>query len=230
MRNMRTIAIAIACMALVGCRGIADPKVAKGPVVPPVATAQVQYKVSLYAGPATEPIGDVQVDTGGVVTVTLTQPIAGTTVQFCPAPSQKYDCFPVVGKMPSGSWAGDFQVLDGTTVLGSTDVPIGTAGVYRTTLVPVTAANGSGGLLYDDGLTQADGGGTLELANGILHVVTTAPGSWTVVQCPVLYDSGCYELGDGTSPFDIATDGIPGDVFRMDSDTQDGFIGGVLVP
>ncbi len=227
----------VACGALAGCGGMADTK-AKGPGVPgtpgappppPTPQTQMQYKVSLYTAPVTEPIGDVQVDTAGVITVTLATPVEGTTVRFCPAPAQKYDCFPVGARMPSGSWAGDFQVLQGTTVLGYTDVPIGTGGMYRTTLVQVQLANGAGGLLYDDGLAQADGGGTMELVDGMLHVVTTAPGSWAVVQCPVRYDSGCYTLGEGMSPFDIAPDGIPGDVFRLDSDTQDGFIGGIEV-
>ena len=82
---------------------------------------------------------------------------SGITVQFCPAYNSSYStdvpaCFDVAvvstdasGNSPrsslkfprSGSWAGDFQLLYGTTVVAQTSFPPGSRGLNAS--VPVTA-------------------------------------------------------------------------------------------
>lgn len=192
----------------------------------PCGTAQVQYKVSLSN--FTADIGQVTVDTTGKVTAQASSLTAKTTYQleFCPAPSQNYACFPIAD-MPtdssgnssitatfpnSGDWAGDFKVTLGGTSQAQTDiVPNISTSVYSAILLPASTANGNGIVLNGPSPGPQDplSSGTVTLVSGAIQFVINGamPDSvYTATECPTFFGSSCYALYDSQRNGNFTTD------------------------
>jgi hypothetical protein len=239
--------------------------------VPTTASSgTTQYQASLFTATNdnTPPVGQVSVDTSGNVTVQLTSAAASTsyTVQFCPAYNGNstitYSCFTVgtvstdasgnasatMAFPQSGSWAGDFELLSGTTIEYQTDVIANNPSqVYMSTLQPVDTVNGKG-----VGSTSGPQGpltsGTVTLSNGtsLQFVLTGASPNTTYTTAETtnpLGSSNGYELynsqgvggfttnGSGDVTFTVLQDDYFGDMFEVFSPTAAaGYIGGFSVP
>jgi hypothetical protein len=237
--------------------------------VPTTASSgTTQYEATLFTATNRPTGGQISVDTTGTVTVQLTGDAASTsyTVQFCPAYNQNstitYSCFTVgtvstdasgnanttMAFPQSGSWAGDFNLLSGTTIEYQTDVVANNpTQVYMSTLQPVDTVNGKG-----VGSTTGPQGpltsGTVTLSNGtsLQFVLTGATASTTYTTIETtnpLGSSNGYELynsqgtggfttdNSGDVTFTVLQDDYFGDMFEVFSPTAlAGYIGGFSVP
>jgi methionine-rich copper-binding protein CopC len=230
------------------------------------STSSAQYQSPLF-GSANSSNGQVSLDTSGNVTVQLTGATAGTTfsVQFCPAAlvnsSITYSCFSVgtvtsdasgnanttMTFPQSGSWAGDFQLLTGTTVDYSTTIAgTGASQTYLSQLEPTTTVNGKG--LEGSGAQDPLTSGSITLSAGALQYTLTgaAPNTaYSAGECLTIAigDSSCYELytsqnqgafttdANGNVTFSVLDDGEGGDMLQaFSSSGKAGFIGGFTVP
>jgi hypothetical protein len=211
----------------------------------------IQYQVSLFNVGRNAIFGQVSVDSSGAVTASLHSAAASATysLQFCPAPSQMYECFAVgnvvtdasgnsTATIPfptSGDWAGDFQLsLNGTAQYQTDVVPNAISAVYLGRQQPATTVNGQGIFQYgspgpQDPLT----GGTVTLGGGELLVQLTgaSPNSaYNTSECPTAFGSSCYELynpnqsafktdSSGNASYSVLQDGTLGDIFQTSQDS-----------
>ncbi|MGH9504784.1 MAG: FG-GAP repeat domain-containing protein [Terriglobales bacterium] len=230
------------------------------------STASLQYDVSLFPWSAysATPKGQVTVDSAGVTTVQLNQATADTTytVQFCAA-DQLYNGCPTVGSVttnasgaatsklsfPSGSWAGDFELVVNGTIEYATDLVEGLPSTYYATLQPETTVNGTGTGIVGGNPSPQDPlqtGSVSLTSSGQMHISLTGARpntAYTGVQCPLSPGSDCYAVQtDGQSPM-FTTDshgngaftaglisGIPEDIFYVDENFGAGFIAGFRIP
>jgi len=229
-----------------------------------------QYQASLYTPVQGDAMGrqivinliygQISVESNGAVTVQLASANASTTfaVQFCPAPSQNYNCF-YVGSVSSdangnanttvtfpksGSWAGDFELVSGGITAYETDIQSGNGSpVYMSTLQPVSTVNGHGlgvGQPPQDPLSS----GSVTFSNGSLQFQMTgasANTSYSSAECALNLESSCSELydshgtggfttnGSGSVTFSALQDGSGGDIFEVTPSTGSGFVGGFAV-
>jgi hypothetical protein len=98
------------------------------------------------------------IDGNGTVQITGAATMTPLTLSFCPFPSGKYVCFTVVTvttdatgfaqaafHIPSGTWAGDFQVTTGGNILATTAFDTTTSNQsYTAALQPQTTTNPNG--------------------------------------------------------------------------------------
>ncbi len=204
--------------------------------------------------------GQISVDSDGTVTAQLTGATPSTTfiLQFCPAPSQNYDCFNV-GNVSSdangnanttmtfpksGSWAGDFELASGGIAVYQTDVVSNASSlVYMSTLQPASTVNGQGlgiGQPPQDPLSS----GSVIFSSGSLQFQVTGAlpnTTYTSAECALNLGASCYELyssqggggfttdGCGNVTFSVLQDGNGGDVFDINPPTGTGFVGGFTV-
>jgi len=221
-----------------------------------------------YQAPLLDNAGQISIDTSGTVTVQLTGATASTTftVQFCPAAdvdtSVTYSCF-TVGTVTtdssgnanttmtfpqSGSWAGDFQLLTGTTLDYSTTISgTGASQTYLSQLEPTSTVNGKG-LDGSSGPQDPLTSGSITLSGGALQytLAGAAPNtSYSAGECLTIAigNSSCYTLynnqnvsgfttdANGNVTFSVLDDGEGGDMLQaFSSSGKAGFIGGFSVP
>lgn len=234
------------------------------------SVATTQYQAPLFSATNTSAsTGQISLDTSGTVTVQLTAASASTmfTVQFCPAASVNssvtYSCF-TVGSVTSdgsgnanttmifpqsGSWAGDFQLLTGTTVDYSTTIEgTGASQTYLSQLEPVTTVNGKGLGFSSSSSQDPLTSGSITLSSGAIQYTLTGAlpnASYSAGECATIYigNSSCYGLYNGQNAgsfttdtngdvtFSVTTDGVGGDMLQVASSTGTaGFIGGFTVP
>jgi hypothetical protein len=217
----------------------------------PCSSGPMQYQVSLFSSNAV--MGQVSVDTDGIVTAQLSGAAPNTTyaVNFCPAPSQNYSCFAVGGSSTDGSgnanttfrfpqsgpWAGDFQVMLNGTEQFETDLnPNLTSSIYVATLLPSTTTNGKGIALNggtpgpQDPLSR----GTITLLSGgtlQVQISGASPNStYSIGQCPTFFGSSCYALYNSQGIGGFATDASGNVSFTVLWDQQFGDIFTVDAP
>ncbi len=232
-------------------------------------TSSVQYDVSLfsYSGPSTTPVGEVTVNAAGVTTVELTKGAANATytVQFCPAPANIYPTCSTVGSVstnargavistiafPSGSWAGDFELLTGNTIEFATSVYQSNPSTYYATLLPDISVNGKGTWTQlPPGPPQAplQSGSITMSAPGVMTIVLkgTIPNtSWSGSQCPLYQGSDCYAIQTGSQNPRFTTNssgnatytaglisGLVEDIFYVspNDNSHSGFVAGFTIP
>jgi uncharacterized repeat protein (TIGR03803 family) len=227
--------------------------------------APMQYDVSLFPGIGSNgtPQGQVTVDSAGVTTIQLNQGSSNTTytVQFCSAPLQLYPSCLTVGSVtsnasgvvnstvafPSGSWAGDFDLVANGTVAYSTSFTEGIPSTYYTTLQLDSTVNGQG--TWTQGGTEPpqdplQSGSVNLTASGLIKIQLTGaePSTpYVASQCPLSHGSDCYAVqtssnittnqnGDVTYTAPPGTN-ISEDIFYVDNNsTGFGFIGGFSIP
>jgi hypothetical protein len=228
----------------------------------PCTSAQPQYQSSLFVpGDQNAMNGQVSVDSSGSVTVQLTGVTASTvfSVQFCPAPGQKYACFNV-GSVSSdssgnvtttmafpkaGSWAGDFELVsNGTTAYQTDVVPSMNTQVYMSTLQLDSTVNGQG--VSDNQPQDPLGSGSITLSSGALQFQLSGAvpaATYSAVECPTDAGSDCYALynsqgmggfatnGSGNVTFSVLPDAVTGDIFTVGNTGSGslGFEGGFLI-
>jgi hypothetical protein len=193
----------------------------------PCSSGQMQYQVSLFSSKAV--VGQVSVDTTGVVTAQLNGATPNTTyaLNFCPAPAQNYSCFPVSNintdgsgnanaafQFPqSGPWTGDFQVMLNGGEQFETDLnPNLTSSVYVATLLPSTTANGKG--IELKGATPgpqdplASGSVSLQSGGNLQFQITgaTPNSTYSPGECPTFFGSSCYALYNSQGVGGFTTD------------------------
>ena len=236
---------------------------------PPPPTMQYQGTLFPYAQNAGS--GQVSVNTAGLVAIQLTGANASTTyaAQFCPSYSiytqTPYACIALGNVTTSasgsatsstqfpqaGSWAGEFQLVSGTTTEFETGlVPTadanGVTQVYTAALQPETKVNGKG-----DGDTGTQGpltSGSVTYSSGSLQFTLTGASPDTVytsTEAGVLGGSSSYLLynsagqsafttnSSGDVTFTVLQDGTAGDIFTVDTNNANsgaGYIGGFSVP
>lgn len=232
--------------------------------------ATVQYEGTLFPYAQVSGSGQVSVNTAGLVTIQLTGAKAGTTyaAQFCPSFSiytqQPYPCIAlgdvttsasgaatVTTQFPqSGSWAGEFQLVSGSTTEYQTDiVPAadsnGVTQVYTAALQLDTKVNGDG--IGDSGPQSPLTSGSVTYSNGSLQFTLkgAAPDTtYTSGEDGVLGGSSSYLLynsagqsafttdSSGDVTFTVLQDGTAGDIFTVDTNSNSGagYIAGFSVP
>jgi hypothetical protein len=228
----------------------------------------LQYDVSLFPGVGGNgtPQGQVTVDNAGVTTVQLNHGSPNTTytVEFCPAPGQLYpNCFSVgsvasdasgnvnsTTPFPTGSWAGDFELVANGSPQYSTRVIQGVPSTYYATLQPDTTVNGKGTWIYNNPPPPQDPlqTGSVKLTTqGLLTIQLTGAKPTTGyygVQCPIYRGSSCYSIQQSNGNMIFTTDqsgnvtytsplgtNIPEDIFYVDNNnTYFGFIAGFSIP
>jgi hypothetical protein len=174
----------------------ADGTALQSPFNSTFKTASPQYQATLFGGTSSSASqgGQVMVDTGGNVTVTLTNATPSTefTVNFCTAVTSP-PCLNVgtVSSDASGSgtatmmfpqpgdWAGDFELESGgteeysTALYSTTDTASMNTSNYSSTLVPYTKAD-EGDLLNAGKLEQDPlANGNITYLNGKLEISVT---------------------------------------------------------
>ena len=231
----------------------------------------MQYQGTLFPYAQNAGSGQVSVNTAGLVAIQLTGANASTTyaAQFCPSYSiytqTPYACIALGNVTTSasgsatsstqfpqaGSWAGEFQLVSGTTTEFETGlVPTadanGVAQVYTAALQPETKVNGKG-----DGDTGTQGpltSGSVTYSSGSLQFTLTGASPDTVytsTEAGVLGGSSSYLLynsagqsafttsASGDVTFTVLQDGTEGDIFTVDTNNANsgaGYIGGFSVP
>jgi len=236
---------------------------------PPPPT--MQYQGTLFPYAQNSGSGQVSVNTGGLVAIQLTGATASTTyaAQFCPSFSiytqNPYACIALGNVTTStsgsatattqfpqaGSWAGEFNLISGTTIEFETGlVPAadanGVTQAYTAALQLATTVNGKG-----DGATGTQGpltSGSVTYSNGSLQFTLTGASPDTVYtsgEDGVLGGSSSYLLynsagqsafttsASGDVTFAVLQDGTAGDIFTVDTNNANsgaGYIGGFTVP
>jgi hypothetical protein len=231
----------------------------------------MQYQGTLFPYAQNSGSGQVSVNTGGLVAIQLTGATASTTyaAQFCPSFSiytqNPYACIALGNVTTStsgsatattqfpqaGSWAGEFNLISGTTIEFETGlVPAadanGVTQAYTAALQLATTVNGKG-----DGATGTQGpltSGSVTYSNGSLQFTLTGASPDTVYtsgEDGVLGGSSSYLLynsagqsafttsASGDVTFAVLQDGTAGDIFTVDTNNANsgaGYIGGFTVP
>ena len=236
---------------------------------PPTA----QYQGTLFPEQASGGSGQVSVNTAGLVTIQLTGAPATTTyaAQFCPSyliyTAKPYACI-ALGNVAStasgsatattqfpqaGSWAGEFQLVSGTTTeyetgLVPTSDANGVTQVYMAALQSDTTVNGKG-----DGATGTQGpltSGSVTYTSSTQSLLFTLTGAspdtiYTSGEDGVLGGSSSYLLytssnqsafttdSSGDVTFTVLQDGTAGDIFTVDTNNVNsgaGYVAGFTVP
>lgn len=234
--------------------------------------ATMQYQVTIFPAYKNPGGGQISIDTKGGVSLQLSGAVASAsyTVQFCPAyvlyQQQQPPCISVGNittdasgngsatmQFPqAGSWAGDFELMAGTTQAYSTGFD-GTAGpdtsteVYTAALEPESTVNGKG--LYASSSTPqgplTSGSVTYSKGQIVFTMAGASPDtSFETDETPILGGSETYQLygsnhqssfttdANGNLTFSVLPDGMGGDFFEITpvNSSTVGFIGGFTVP
>lgn len=155
------------------------------------------------------------IDGNGTVQVSGAATMTSLTLSFCPFPSGKYVCFTVVTlttdtagfaqsafHIPSGTWAGDFQVTTGGNIFATTAFDTTTSNQsYTAALQPQTTTNPNGINQFPVPVVPQD-----PLASGRV----TVAGSTAIVTLQGAVPSAIYNLtlctlGDGSGCFQQPT-------------------------
>lgn len=251
---------------------------ANPPVGPCMALiASTPFQCTTYLSPLASADGtvggDVAIDDSGDVSVEFSPATVNTiyTVQFCPAynsGSPAPACFDV-GTMSTsdappaktilmfpqpGSWAGDFQVVSGSTVICQTGWPAGpgqlgvTGNFFASTLEPESTVNGTGlvtgktqdplsyGLLaYSEtqvqfSVTGAAPNASYTVFESVSNAVNGA-GSYPLTGTLTTNASG-DDYGSGVVEFSPPISGYGGDIFEVvpQDSSHAGWISGFSVP
>jgi hypothetical protein len=152
------------------------------------------------------------IDGNGTVQISGATPMTSLTLSFCPFPSGKYVCFSVVTlttdnsgsaqaafHIPSGTWAGDFQVLIGGNIFATTGFDTTTSNQsYTAALQPQTTTNPNGINLTPVPTTPQDplSSGRVTISGSTAQVTLQGAvpnATYNLTLCTLGDGSGCFQ-------------------------------------